>query len=53
MSASPTRDTPAFTVELVDPEDPVPEGPNWATVSLGLRLSNVVGFVGPQAPEQS
>jgi hypothetical protein len=42
-----------FTIELVDPKEPVPEGPYWASVSLGTQLSNVVGFgvaSGPQAP---
>jgi hypothetical protein len=39
-----------FTIELVDPGEVVPEGPNWASVSLGEHLSNVVSFAGPPAP---
>jgi hypothetical protein len=33
-----------FRVQLVEPGKPVPEGPCWITVSLGVHLSNVVGF---------
>ena len=36
-----------FRIELVDPDDVVPEGPFWLTISLGEHLSNVVGFAGP------
>jgi hypothetical protein len=35
-----------FRVELVDPDDALPGEPHWISVSLGLHLSNVVGFGG-------
>jgi hypothetical protein len=41
-----------FRVGLVDPGEVVPEGPHWATVSLGRHLSNVVAFGGPPTPEE-